>query len=320
MPQAITTLDAGTSVWVDEYIDSVQTPTEYIYLGTSSTGTAVLLRKEAAVQKRMHSENIGSYRECEADLWLENEETGFLSRFNEATRNALESTEIKYADGVDGTVLSIARRCYLLSYTECGFATEPDEGTSYLSALMTANNTTAASAARVCYNSASTAVYWWLRSASSSAQFRHVYTNGDAGTYNAAYTSNWVRPALSVAAATLVSDGTEETIYLLPDENKTYREASATVIIGTSAKRPKEAKLVVDVQNATETKFEVSNNAGDAEPVWVELENGGASIALENTAKETDNWTLGVKMYAKSGGKAKIGEPILVVLTDAEEA
>lgn len=317
MAQAITNLTAGTSVWIDEYVDGSQTPVEYIYLGTSSTGTAVLLRKLAALQKRMHNENLAQYAGCEADLWLENEETGWLSRYNEATRNALESTEILYADGVNGDIPQIARRCFLFSYTELGYATEPDEGTSYLSALMTANNATNANTARICYNDASTAVYWWLRSASSSTQFRFVGTNGGASAGNATNAGNWMRPALSVAAATLVSDDSEETIYLMPDENKMYREVSAVVKIGTSAKRPKKAKIVVDVENVTYTEFAVSNNAGDENPVWVPIENGGVA-EFDNTAKETDEWVLGVKMYAQSGGKAILGEPVLVA--EMEEA
>lgn len=59
----------------------------------------------------------------------------------------------------------------------------------------------------------------------------------------------------------------------------------------------------------------ISNNAKDTSPVWVECENNGVA-ELANTTKTTDNWELGVKIYAKSGGRATVGEPALIVEVD----
>lgn len=162
----------------------------------------------------------------------------------------------------------------------------------------------------------SAAVNWWLRSEGSEAPFRGVGTSGSAYGNNAANTGYWMRPALSVAPATIVSDGTEDTIYLLPDSAKTYREVDAVVYVGSSDKRPKRAKALVEAANCTDLQLWVSNNAKDDNPAWVSVANGGTA-ELSNTAKITDAWELGVKIYAKSGGRAEIGEP--VVIAEMEE-
>lgn len=320
MSRIITEMTAGEIVHLDETVDGVLAHVPYIYLGVDGSGNARILRQYAAVQKRMHSSNVGVYDGCEADLWLENEEDGFLSRFDAATLAALVSTEIiaPLEWGEDGTQTlgTIARRCFLLSYTNLGYATTPDEGPSFLAALQAATGLTGNSA-RIGYNESSAAVYWWSRSATSASQFRCVYASGGAYGGNASGTGCWLRPALSVSPETIVSDETEDTIYLLPDESKLYREIDATIYLGGSVKRPKAARLMVQAENCTTLSLAVSNNAKDAEPVWVEVENGGVA-KLANTAKETDEWELGVKVYATSGGKATIGEPALVVETEEE--
>lgn len=141
-------------------------------------------------------------------------------------------------------------------------------------------------------------------------------TGGYAYGSNAASAGNWLRPALSVAPATIVSDQGEDTIYLLPDSAKTYREVDAVVYVGSSDKRPKRARVMVNAVNCTSLQLRVSNNAKDASPTWVTVANGG-TVELPNTTKTTDAWELGVKIYAASGGRAEIGEP--VVIAEMEE-
>lgn len=315
MSRTIAELTAGEKVYLDETIDGVLSHVPYIYLGQDDSGNCIILREAVAIQKRMHSANVAVYDGCEADVWLEDEDAGYLSRFDAATRAALVSTQIKCNSITTGEIVVIARRCFLLSYTELGYATTPDEGVSYLAALQTATGKTGNNA-RIAYNSAAAAVGWWLRSAYSEPQFRYVFTNGGAGSNSASYAGIWMRPALSVAPATIVSDGTEDTIYLLPDSAKTYREVDAVVYVGSSDKRPKRARVMVNAVNCTSLQLRVSNNAKDASPTWVSVANGGTA-ELSNTAKITDAWELGVKIYAKSGGRAEIGEP--VVIAEMEE-
>lgn len=122
----------------------------------------------------------------------------------------------------------------------------------------------------------------------------------------------FARPAFWVSADTLVSDETEDTIYILPDPTHLHRELEFVAYLGEAENRPKKAKVQVEITNATESSIKISNNAKDATPVWVECANGGVA-ELANTAKETANWELGVKIYAKSGGRATVGEPALIV-------
>lgn len=315
MSRTIAELTAGTKIYLDETVDGVLSQVPYIYLCQDESGNCVILRELAAIAKRMHSSNVAVYDGCEADVWLEDEESGYLSRFDAATRAALVSTQIKCNNISTGEIGVIARRCFLLSYTELGYATTPDEGASYLAALQTATGKTGNNA-RIAYNAAAAAVYWWLRSANSGTQFRYVNSNGLAVGVNATNAGVWLRPALSVAPATIVSDQGEDTIYLLPDSTKTYREIDATVFIGSSVKRPKRVKLTLGAANCTDLQLQVSNNAKDASPTWVSITNGGTA-ELPNATKTTDNWELGVKIYATSGGRAEISEP--VVIAELEE-
>lgn len=313
--RTIAELTAGAKIYLDETVDSVLSHVPYIYLGQDDSGNCIILREFAAIQKRMHSTNVAVYDGCEADLWLEDETSGYLSRFDAATRAALVSTQIKCSSITTGEVGIIARRCFLLSYSELGYGTTPDEGQSYLSALQIVTGLTGDNA-RIAYNSTYAVINWWLRSAASEAQVRYVSVYGYNYSNNASVAGSWLRPALSVAPATLVSDGTEDTIYLLPDSNKTYREVDAIVSVGSSDKRPKRAKVLVEAANCTDLQLWISNNAQDANPVWVGVTNGGTA-ELSNTAKTTDAWELGVKIYATSGGRAEIGEP--VVIAEMEE-
>ncbi len=316
MSQALSTLDIGKLVHLEETVDGTLSYVPYIYLGLSESDNCVLLRQYALSNRRMHTSAVASYDSCEMDEWLEGDGTGFLARFDSATLATFVSSQIKCYDITADEIVTIARRCYLLSYTELGYATTPDEGASYLSALYAATGATAASAARISYNESLAAVFWWMRSAASETNYRYVSTTGYASSLSAAYAGYSPRPALSVSPDTLVSDGTEDTIYLLPDSSKLYREVSATVYMGSSAARPTQAKLVVTTDNCTSEAFAVSNNAKDADPVWVDVENGG-TVELTNSVKESDEWELGVKIYATSSGRAEIGEPVLIVTKEA---
>ena len=197
-----------------------------------------------------------------------------------------------------------------------GFTGVADEGTSCLPALKAHRDTTNDNTARIGYNSAGTAVYCWLRSAASATQERYVHTNGGLISSIASNGNFCWRPAFKIANGTMVSDETEDTIYILPDATKLYRELQFVAYVGTSADRPKKARVEVDITNATESQIWVSNNAKDESPAWVACTNGVA-VELPNTTKTTDNWELGVKVYAKSGGKAVCGEPVVMVEVDA---
>lgn len=313
MSRTISELTPGTKIYYDVTKDGETKPWEFIVLGPSEQGNSVLIMFALCfIQKRMAATNVAEYNECEADVFLDGD---FLSTyFDDKFIAALTPTQIKCYSIAAAATQTLARKCFLPSYTELGWTSTNNEGASYLPALQTWSNSTG-NAARVAYNSAGAAQWWWVRSANSGSQFRFVNTDGNAGSYNASGTGSWLRPVLSVANATIVSDQGEETIYILPDENKLYREAEATLYLGSSAKRPKKVRLLTDVENATEQVWKVSNNAKDESPTWVTTAEDGTA-ELTNTTKTTDNWELGVHVYVKSGGKAVVQEPILLVETE----
>ena len=316
MSRTIADLTAGTIIYLDETVDGTLSHVPFIYLGQDDSGNCRILRQYAAVAQKMNSTNETTYDGFLADTWLNNETDGYLSRFDGATRLSFVATQIKINSISTSTVGTIARRCFLLSESEVGNTTTPDEGTSILDALKTVANTTSANIARIAYNESLSAVYWWLRSAASETQFRNVVNDGSVGSYYATG-ANWLRPALSVAPATIVSDQGEDTIYLLPDSSKLYREIDATIYCGSSTARPKKARAIVPATNCSLFELQISNNAKDDSPIWVSAENNVA-VDLSNTTKTTENWEIGVKIYAQSGGKALIREPIVIAEMESE--
>lgn len=321
MSRTISQLAEGTEIYLDETVSGTTTHTPYIYLGQDESNNCLVLRKNAALAKRMHSSNVASYDGCEADVWMENESTGFLSRFDAATINALNYTSITYTDytkSEGGTVeyLTITRRCFALSYTNLGYGGTA-EGKSFLPALLAYYNTATANTARIGRSADNTAVNGWMRSASSSTSFRCVSTNGVAGTGVATNGSFWQRPALSFDPDTLVSDEGEETIFLLPDGRRTTWDIDAIAPVGSSTVRPAQVKLVVAETGIASATYYVTNNAGDANPVWVEIQNGGVAT-LTNTTKGTTEWQLAVRIVAESNtASGHVGEPALITLHDA---
>lgn len=324
MSRTISQLTAGTIVYVDETVSGSTNHVPYFYLGLDESGNARLLRQYAAIQKRMNATNVASYNGCEADQWLEDASSGFMSRLDAATQQALQNTTIKYVDynqSGDGTaqVLSIARRIFLLSYSEEGYGNDPvgNEGSSFLGALKAATGKTDANQARIGYNESGTAVTVWMRSAYSATNFRAVSAGGSASYGNAASTSLWLRPALSVAPATSVSDEGAESIFLLPDGRRTTWDIDATMSLGKTANRPKTCKLMVPHDTFTVLTTQVCNNYGDASPTWVNCADGGT--ASFGTTKTATDWELGVKIHAEApAANRTIGEPAMIV--EFEEA
>lgn len=332
MSRTIADLTAGTLIYVDEIISGETVHTPYIYLGLDGGGNARILRQYAPLSKRMHSANVASYAGCEMDDWLIDTETGFLSRFDAATLNALVNTEIKYVDynqSGDGSrqLLQIARKCFLLSYSEEGYGDDPagNEGPSFLPALRafylaehpeatTVNDNTA----RITYNEEGTAVGAWLRSAYSASQFRFVYANGVAGYCNATY-GFWPRPALSVAPATIVSDEGADAIFLLPDGRRTVWSVEAEFSVGESAERPQYCKVAMDRSGISSCTIDVCNNYGDSNKIWTRCSSTGYA-ALTNLSKTTENWEVGVRITAAGGTPdCYVGEPIVTVGVEKEE-
>ena len=315
MPRAIETIDINTTVLhYEETVNGVTETVAYIPVAKTATGV-IVLRDVALGPNRINPTNDANYIGSERDVDLNNAETGYLSRLDAKMQACIIPTTIKYKPPDSDEVTEIARQVFLLSASEMGFTGVADEGESFLPVLKAHRDTINDNTARIGYNSAGAAVDYWLRSAASASQERYVYSNGYLSSFNASYGNVCWRPAFQIANGTMVSDETEDTIYILPDATKLYRELEFVTYVGTSENRPKKARVEVDITNATESQIWVSNNAKDEEPVWVACTNGVA-VELLNTTKTTDNWELGVKVYAKSGGRAVCGEPVVMVEVD----
>ena len=119
-----------------------------------------------------------------------------------------------------------------------------------------------------------------------------------------------------MAAATIVSDEGADSIFLLPEGRRTYWTINAICKVGESVNRPKKAKLIVPEYNIQAASYQVSNNAGDASPAWVDCDNNDV-CDLNNESKETTNFELAVKINAQaSTHDGNVGEPILIVETE----
>ena len=319
MARTISQLSAGTVVYVDETVSGSLVHTPYYTLGLDALGNARLLRARAAVQQRMAATNVASYAGCEADAWLENAQTGFLSRFDAATLTALQNTQISYVDynqsgNGSAQVLTIARRCFLLSYSEEGFGDDPagSEGQSCLAALKTATGQTGDNAARIVYNDIGVAVSAWTRSAGSANYFRYVSTSGGALSGRATVTADWLRPVISVLPTTPVSEEGAEAIFLLPDGRRTYWAIDASMSLGVTESRPKSCKLMIPHGSFTVLTAQVCNNYRDLNPTWINC--GDDQTVVFGTSKTAADWELGVKIHAEApAADRSIGEPAMIV-------
>ena len=299
-------------LYYDETIGGVKTTVRYLPLRKDADGV-VLLRDTVLDGRRINATNDATYIGSEMDRWLNGVAAGYLSYFDDKMRAAIIPTTIKVKPPDTDTVQEIARSVYLLSESEVGSGTVA-EGDSMLDALKAHKGVTDANKARIALNSAGTASDWWLRSAGSASQMRYVGSDGGVSSYGAS-SSRCPRPAFKVANATMVSDGTEDSIYILPDSGRLYREMQFTAYCGQTDKRPKKARVQVDITNATTYDMYVSNNAKDANPTWVACVPDQV-VALGNATKETDKWEIGVKVYAQSGGRATCSEPVVIVETE----
>lgn len=270
----------------------------------------VLLRENVLDELRaMNATNEATYIDSLMDTWLTDETSGYLSYFDEKMRACIIPSSIKIKPYNSDVVTEIARQVYLLSESEV--TTGGLEGESILPMLKAHSGQTSDNDARKAYNLTGSALSWWLRSAVSTKQFRRVLSNGDVYSSDAILGIS-ARPVFKVANNTLVSDKTEDTIYILPDASKPYRELSFTAFLGSATNRPKRAKVQVSFTRATAQTIQISNNAKDANPAWVACEPDQV-VELPNAEKTTELWELGVKIYAKGEGRVTCGEPVAIV-------
>lgn len=309
MARPISEIELTEVLHYTETIDGKAQTVAYWPIRKDADGV-VLLRENVLDELRaMNATNEATYIDSLMDTWLTDETSGYLSYFDEKMRACIIPSSIKIKPYNSDVVTEIARQVYLLSESEV--TTGGLEGESILPMLKAHSGQTSDNDARKAYNLTGSALSWWLRSAVSTKQFRRVLSNGDVYSSDAILGIS-ARPVFKVANNTLVSDKTEDTIYILPDASKPYRELSFTAFLGSATNRPKRAKVQVSFTRATAQTIQISNNAKDANPAWVACEPDQV-VELPNAEKTTELWELGVKIYAKGEGRVTCGEPVAIV-------
>lgn len=309
MARPISEIELTEVLHYEETINGTTQTVAYWPIRKDADGVVLLRKNVLDEQRKMNATNEATYIDSLMDTWLNDANAGYLSYFDEKMRACIIPSSIKIKPYNSDVVTEIARQVYLLS--EDAVTTGGVEGESILPMLKVHSGKETDSDARKAYNSAGIASSWWLRSAVSTKQFHRILSNGDVSSSDAILGSS-PRPAFKVVNNTLVSDASAGTIYILPDASKPYRELSFTAFLGGATNRPKRAKVQVSFTGATAQTIQISNNAKDANPAWVACEPDQV-VELPNAEKTTELWELGVKVYAKSEGRATCGEPVAIV-------
>lgn len=294
----------------EETINGVTQTVTYWPIRKDTDGVVLLRKNVLDEQHKMNATTEATYIDSLMDTWLNDAGAGYLSYFDEKMRACIIPSTIKIKPYNSDVVTEIARQVYLLSKDEV--TTGGLEGESILPMLKAHTGETNDNNARKASNTDGVLKSWWLRNAVSAEQFQFILSNGVVSYTNANNNNGAVRPVFKVANNTLVSDKTVDTIYILPDASKPYRELSFTAFLGGAAKRPKRAKVQVSFTGATAQTIQISNNAKDANPAWVTC-GVDEVVELPNAEKTTDLWELGVKIYAKGEGRVTCGEPVAIV-------
>ena len=308
MSKTISQINLGTEIYLRENGE----PVPYILIKKDAVG-CVLLRAVADAGHRMNPTNTAVYETSEMDSYLNDDESGFMSRFDASTKSAIVARSIPTYSFGDSECHYISRKCYLLSFGElfsnAVSAVEPEKNIAGVLALW--KGTQDINAARIALNASGSAVNWWLRSPNSAAYFYYVYGNGSSFTNNAALT-NSVRPALNVAPATIVSDEVDDKIYLSPSLAETHAVEFKGKVV-ESARRPTKAVANYNATNLSNISVKVCNNYGDVEPVWVDA-TAQTEIIFTNQTKETESYEIGIWCYGESTGYGYFEEPRVIFM------
>lgn len=309
MARPISEIDMTEVLHYEETINGKTQTVSYWPIRKDADGVVLLHQNVLNEQRKMNATAEATYIDSLMDMWLNDETGGYLSYFDEKMRACIIPSSIKIKPYNSDGVTEIARKAYLLSEDEV--TTGGVEGESILPMLKAHSGQTGDNAARKAYNGVGSEAFWWLCAVGGDSSFRYVRNNGTIASVVANGT-NSVRPVFKVANNTLVSDKTADTIYILPDASKPYRELDFTAFLGNTTKRPKRAKVQVSLTGASAQTIQISNNAKDANPAWVTCEPDQV-VELPNAEKTTDLWELGVKIYAKGEGRVTCGEPVAIV-------
>lgn len=309
MARPISEIELTEVLHYTETINGVTQTVAYWPIRKDADGVVLLRKNVLDEQHKMNATNDATYIDSLMDTWLNDETAGYLSYFDEKMRACIIPSSIKIKPYNSDVVTEIARRAYLLSVSE--ITNGGVDGESILPMLKVHTGETDNSNAIRAAGSFGSYVNYWLRTGKTIEKFSFVTSIGAIGE-QVASNRNYVRPVFKIANNTLVSDKTADTIYILPDASKPYRELSFTAFLGSATNRPKRAKVQVSFTGATAQTIQISNNAKDANPAWVTC-GVDEVVELPNAEKTTELWELGVKIYAQGEGRVTCGEPVAIV-------
>lgn len=315
MARPISEIDLTEVLHYTETINGVTQIVAYWPIRKDADGVVLLRENVLDGVRQMNATAEATYIDSLMDTWLNDEASGYLSYFDKKMRACIIPSTVKIKPYNSDTVTEIARMAYLLSKSEV--TNGGVEGDSILPMLKAHSGKETDDGARLTTNDSGNVFGWWLRSANLGTQFNYIGLSGNVGAAiaNTSGASLSARPVFKVANNTLVSDKTADTVYILPDASKPYRELSFTAFLGGATKRPKRAKVQVSLSGASAQTIQISNNAKDANPVWVPC-NEDQVVELPNTDKTTELWELGVKISAQGEGRVTCGEPVAIVETE----
>lgn len=183
-------------------------------------GEVTLLRKDSAGFRAFApgSSSYNVYNGCSLDDFCNVE---FIGRLDPVIRACLIDVPIPtirgHVNGTwDATVQTLYRKGFSLSGTEVGSGGSGTEGTKFSYFGSNAN--------RIAYHDeTTTAVYWWLRSSTSSRNSGAYYVHTDGSVYDrtASDAHYCARPALALSSEILVSDS--------PDSSGCYTIEDAVI-------------------------------------------------------------------------------------------
>jgi hypothetical protein len=303
MSSTIQSVDLGCEIWLEE--NTVDVP--YVVVWKDEHG-CVIMRKNSCEKRKMHnSTSVTTYAGCDMDTYLSDEQNGFLSRFNAATKSVIVTRSISdYAYG-DSTYNYISRKCFLPSVTNYGTnnaaITEPKE--YMLLALQMNKNTLVVNEAKLTTLDTDSSVSDpWTRSQQIAGAFY------SATSMSWASTAQGCRPCLNIALDTEVGENNGR-IYLLPSQLLTRKIDFKGKILETQT-RPVKVVVQYESHNLNNVLVQVTNNYSDSAPVWVTATSQQV-VTFSNESKQTDNWQIGIRCYGESVGYGYFKEPIVKV-------
>lgn len=301
--KTIRELGRGTSVWIEE--NGVLR--EYVVVGKHKSCIEVL-RNRCCANMRMNGTQESTYESSELDSWL-NDDEGFMIRFSDAVRGCIVSNSIE-TYGYSGTPHKISRRCYIPSRSNIfgTYMAETDERWGYIIYMLSDGGSL------VGKSDVGNDCAWWLRSPSTSTAYNYVTTAGAASSSTTTSSLPYVRPVIALSPDTPVSEAPGN-IILMPDESM-VKQIDAICYAGSSQRRPAKARVIVGSAGLQNVTVEVTNNARDLAPAWVDA-TGGGEVTLANATKTSELWEIGVRLRGdadKSQGNAwYFNEPVILI-------